>query len=44
MDLPRVVLDFPYLSREKAEKIEFDPKFLAEKIKEPAETKFLNVS
>ena len=44
MDLPRVVLDFPYLSREKAEKIEFKPEKLATMVAEPDEQKFLNMT
>lgn len=44
MDLPRVVLDFPYLAREKAEEIEFKPEKLATMIAAPVEKKFLNVT
>ena len=39
-----MVLDFPYLSREKAKEIEFKPEKLATMVAAPAEEKFLNVT
>lgn len=35
IDLPRVVLEFPYLFRDQAAKIKFDPEYLAKEIVEP---------
>lgn len=34
-DLPRIALDFPYMTLKEAERLEFDPKILANKLVYP---------